>query len=305
MGRFLRIAGITLAVLALLGFAMWRWLTAREAVPERSDYAIDLEALRGLAGSLPGPGPRAIETVLVAEVDMPRGRVFAGEPFDPSRPLSEPPNRVLVETDPQSGLRDLDFDALELMNGPSLARYRALRADWFALLRQGEIRTGTANSDSHQAWEIAALPRNYVRLADDRVAAFEAAGFVRAVLEGRLFGTTGPLLDVRLGEVGLGDRHVGREALLRVAVQAADWVPLRELRVFVNGEPVAARELAGPGLHEIPLAFERDAFLTVEVEGPALGAYAELYPGFTPFAFTNPIFVDADADGAWTAPGLR
>jgi hypothetical protein len=72
----------------------------------------------------------------------------------------------------------------------------------------------------------------------------------------------------------------------------------------VNGAPVVVRELAGPGVEEIPLAFDRDAFVTIEVEGPAQGVYAELYPGFTPFAFTNPIFVDADGDGAWTAPGL-
>ena len=42
----------------------------------------------------------------------------------------------------------------------------------------------------------------------------------------------------------------------------------------------------------------------LEVEGSAEGIYAELYPGFTPFAFTNPIFVDADGDGAWSAPGF-
>ncbi|MEN8181246.1 MAG: MBL fold metallo-hydrolase [Myxococcota bacterium] len=83
MGRVLRIGGITLAVLALAGFVTWSWLTAREAVPEQSDYAIDLEQLRALAGSVPGAGPRAIETVLVAEADMPRGMVFAGEPFEP------------------------------------------------------------------------------------------------------------------------------------------------------------------------------------------------------------------------------
>lgn len=83
MGRFLRIVGVTLLVLAIVGFATWRWLTAREAVPEQSAYAIDLETLRARAGSLPGPGPRAIETILVAEADMPRGMVFAGEPFEP------------------------------------------------------------------------------------------------------------------------------------------------------------------------------------------------------------------------------
>ena len=43
--------------------------------------------------------------------------------------------------------------------------------------------------------------------------------------------------------------------------------------------------------------------MTVEVEGDPTGVYAELLPEFTPFAFTNPIFVDADGDGRWTAPG--
>jgi hypothetical protein len=262
-------------------------------------------------------GVRALGGERIVQLNHPRGDVpkytsneffthlgVVGEPFDPARALSEAPNRVLMEPDPESGLRDLDFDAIELLNGPSLIRYRAIREDWFSLLRQGEIRTATANSDTHQLGEVAALPRNYVRLADDRVSAFEAASFVRALLQGRVFGTTGPLLEVRLGGVGMGERFVGREATLQVDVRAADWVPVRELRVFVNGTPVVVRELAGPGVEEIPLAFDRDAFVTIEVEGPAQGVYAELYPGFTPFAFTNPIFVDADADGAWTAPGL-
>jgi hypothetical protein len=52
------------------------------------------------------------------------------------------------------------------------------------------------------------------------------------------------------------------------------------------------------------LRFERDGFVTVEVEGAPDAAYAALLPGFTPFAFSNPIFVDADGDGSWTPPGL-
>lgn len=83
MGRVLRIAGITLAVLGVVGFVAWSWLTAREDVPVESDYSIDLTELRALAAAETGPGPRAIETVLVAEADMPRGMVFAGEPFEP------------------------------------------------------------------------------------------------------------------------------------------------------------------------------------------------------------------------------
>ena len=41
----------------------------------------------------------------------------------------------------------------------------------------------------------------------------------------------------------------------------------------------------------------------IEVEGPVGPLYAVVAPGFRPFAFTNPIFVDADGDGRWTAPG--
>ena len=74
--------------------------------------------------------------------------------------------------------------------------------------------------------------------------------------------------------------------------------------MFVNGLPVEVHGISAPGSLEIPLAFERDSFVTLEVEGSAEGIYADLYPGFTPFAFTNPIWVDADADGQWTAPGL-
>ena len=58
----------------------------------------------------------------------------------------------------------------------------------------------------------------------------------------------------------------------------------------------------------VPLEFASDSFVTVEVQGDPLGEDAGRYravaPGFTPLAFSNPIFVDADGDGAWTAPGL-
>ncbi len=45
----------------------------------------------------------------------------------------------------------------------------------------------------------------------------------------------------------------------------------------------------------------------VEVEGRAEpgSVYARLAPGFTPFAFTNPIRVDAQGDGRWEPPGLQ
>jgi glyoxylase-like metal-dependent hydrolase (beta-lactamase superfamily II) len=83
MGRRLRSVLVVLAAVALAAAFAWRWLTAREDVPPRSDYRIELPALRALAASLPGPGPREVRSVLVAEAALPRGVVFAGEPFEP------------------------------------------------------------------------------------------------------------------------------------------------------------------------------------------------------------------------------
>jgi hypothetical protein len=229
----------------------------------------------------------------------------AGVGFDPARPLGEVPNRVLLEPDPASGFRDLDFDAMELVSGPSLESYRRLRAVWFALLLQGERRTATANSDSHRAREVIALARNYVRVPDDRPGAFDARAFLDALRAGRSYGTTGPILELDLGGAGPGERFAGRAGELRVRVRAAPWVPVSRMRVFVNA--VAAEERATRAGDELrlPLAFERDSFVVVEVWGEPGGAYAALAPGFTPLAFSNPVWVDADSDGHWRAPGLR
>lgn len=230
-----------------------------------------------------------------------------GEPFDPTLPLDAPPNRTLVERASEQAPRDLDFDAMELMNGPSMQRYRRLRADWFSLLLQGEIRTATANSDSHRAGELVALPLNYVRLANDTVRGFRESAFVAAVRGGSSYGSTGPILDLRL--VGkrtarIGQTYRGARASLHLSVKAASWIPISEARVYVNAELIYRGSLTAGERQELPLNFETDSFITVEVEGKPGDVYAAVAPGFVPFAFTNPIFVDADGDGEWTAPGL-
>lgn len=225
-----------------------------------------------------------------------------GNGFDPALPLDAPTNRSLIERDPRSGLRDLDFDAMELLNGPSMSRYRNLRRDWFALLRQGERPTATGNSDTHTLRSAPAVPRNYVRMTDDAPETFDEAEFIANLKAGAAFVTTGPILEARFAS-----EPTGGNARLLVTVRSAPWVPVSTLRVFVNGELAHERALqmvSGASVIEVDLRFERDAFVTVEVEGEADAVYAAVLPGFTPFAHTNPIFVDADGDGSWMPPGL-
>jgi hypothetical protein len=260
---------------------------------------------------------RALGGQRLVQLNHPRGRegergdlnyfthlAVADEGFDPTRPLAHERNRALVEPDAASGLRDLDFDVIELLNGERLAGYRLVRADWLSLLLQGEFRAATANSDSHGARQLVALPRTYVRVADDRPAALDAPALLAAVRAGRSTGSTGPFLEAELGGAGPGERFAGASGELRVRVHAAPWVPVSRARVYVNGALAAGGAIHAGEEARYALAFAGDAFVTVEVEGDAGDVYSAVAPGFTPFAFTNPIFVDADGDGAWTAPGL-
>jgi hypothetical protein len=283
-------------------------------------FPLTRRPLESRAGAIRSEGRRLREVVAdvralggsrILQLNHPRGRagedidqhffehLSVGAGFDPRLPLQLPPNAVLLERGPR-GTRDLDFDAMELLNGPSLARYQDLREDWFALLRQGIIRTATANSDSHVAASIAAAPRNLVRTADDP-ANFDEAAFVDAIRAGRVVGTTGPILDASVGDARIGDLHHGKEGAIRVDVHAAPWIPVAKVRAYVNGE-LAHETDASQGMTVwFPHSYDRDAFVTVEVEGEPDALYSELLPGFTPFAFTNPIYVDADGDGKWTA----
>ena len=231
----------------------------------------------------------------------------AAHPYDPTRPLTSFPNRVLVEPDPTTGIRDIDLDAMEIMNGAhELApdHVGAAQRDWLSLLSQGVRLTGTANSDSHGKRQQVALPRNMVAVADDRISVFDEQAFATAIKAGRVYGTTGPLVDVELAGTPIGGTHQGRKGRLLVRVQSADWVDADRIRVFVNAEAVRSEALPADGIYATDLEFAGDAFVWVEVEGTPGADYATVYPGFLPYAFTNPVWVDADGDGAWTPPGL-
>ena len=72
----------------------------------------------------------------------------------------------------------------------------------------------------------------------------------------------------------------------------------------MNGELIYRAPIEAGGEASLPLVFDSDSFVTVEVEGPAEGLYSDALPGYTPFAFTNPIFVDVDNNGRFDGPGL-
>jgi hypothetical protein len=187
------------------------------------------------------------------------------------------------------------FDAMEVMNGSWNEHHLPYRAVWFWLLDQGRVRAGTANSDSHGLTDsLAGTPRNLVWV-DSRPPSLDVGALVEAVRAGRLVGTNGPVIEAVLDSGGTS--HVPRVdatirpaagAALRVKVSAAPWVPVREVRVVVNGRvawsgvpPVQPADPFGAsGLVRLERAFpladllvaagagSRDAWVVVEAGEP-------------------------------------
>src|SRR5262245_14675620 len=87
MSRVLRVALVLLAVVLVAAGVAYRSVTARQPVPDVSDYTIDLGELRRLASSLEGEHPYEIRSALLSESTLPRGAVFAGESLFTPQPF--------------------------------------------------------------------------------------------------------------------------------------------------------------------------------------------------------------------------
>ena len=189
--------------------------------------------------------------------------------YDPTRPIPNAPadgytfaaNALARRPpDPTTGSpgqhRNIDFDVEEVMTGASRADWLRYRALWFSLLNQGFLRAGTANSDSHTlSVERIGYPRNLIWGNHDQPP-FDVAAFDADVRAGHLEGTNGPVLDVTIGDginQGPAAVHrpdlttsfaVGPTASLDFSIAAAPWIPITQLRVFVNGTLAFTRPLS-------------------------------------------------------------
>lgn len=224
-----------------------------------------------------------------------------GKNFDAEQALDAEINRSLLEELPNSTYRDIDFDAVELLNGETISEYFIIREDWFSLLRQGFFKVGTGNSDSHLSEQLVALPRNYL-MVDEDISNITTASVIAAVKSARLFATTGPMLKVSLDDdfseyKVSGELFQGSKGTLKVSVGAVNWINIDTLNVFVNGVIVHTQTVQRGDTIEVGLNFEQDSFVTIEVTGQVTELYAIVAPGYLPIAFSNPIFVDVAGDG--------
>jgi len=219
-------------------------------------------------------------------------------------------NRIELDNDTgraEAEEASLDFDAIEVVNGydleaPSLIE-KNLR-EFFALLNFGRRFTATGSSDSHRMtinW--AGYPRTYVRVADDRPDKVSPKELARALLDGRAQVTNGIFLNIAVnGTAGPGDTVTGRRVTLQVQARAPQWADVKTLEVWLNGALVASTKFPARTRGRVPsfeteLDVEEDAWLVVVARGEQPMSAVFVGRRVLPFAFTNPVYVDADEDG--------
>ncbi len=151
---------------------------------------------------------------------------------------------------PGGGHTNDSHHAQEVMNGSQNDTLIQYRWFWFYMLNQGKPKTGTANSDSHSLTDTnVGTPRNVVFTDTVAGPAFDIDRFDDAVRKGRSFGTNGPVIEAAIIDApnggpevelpyGMGLLAPSASARLRISVSAAPWVPVDELRIFVNAVEV-------------------------------------------------------------------
>jgi len=215
----------------------------------------------------------------------------------------------------------LEFDTLEVWNGFDLVKPDVLEAnfrEWVSLVSRGRRWTAVGNSDSHRVvYEWAGYPRTYVKVDDERIDASLVDRVARGLREGAAVVTSGPFIDLDVDGRGPGATVTPTQGAVnvRLDVRAPAWIGIRTADLLLDGVVVRHLDLAdvdtgavsGPGARlawrgSVPV--RRDGFLVAVVH--ATSTLERVLPGarVPSGAFTNPIFVDADADGHWTAPGV-
>lgn len=207
-----------------------------------------------------------------------------------------------------------DFDTLEVVNGFELGQPDVVAKnirEWFDLLNAGRRYTAVGNSDSHRLFfQWAGYPRTYVRLPDDHPSRAKAEPIATALRRGQAIVSNGPFVDVRLeGSAGPGDLLTAEHdtVTVEVVVRAPNWVDVRRAELVVNGRIVQTAEARGtdPAARlqwQTSLRLEQDSWVVVMVRGDVVLEHVLPKTNVLPFAFTNPIFVDVDRDGLFTAP---
>jgi hypothetical protein len=149
------------------------------------------------------------------------------------------------------------FDTIEVYNGYELGDRRITERvleDWFGLLNAGRRMAATGSSDSHRIqYQWAGYPRTFAmvdpRAAGDTGQPIDTKEVVASLKRGRSFVSSGPLIELELGDgprrARPGDelpRAASASGSLRV--RAAPWIDVTSVEIVAGAGPVGHGSVA-------------------------------------------------------------
>ncbi|MEC9475723.1 MAG: CehA/McbA family metallohydrolase [Planctomycetota bacterium] len=220
----------------------------------------------------------------------------------------------------------VDFDSVEIFNEnagwgyydadntdkPIGSSHHWVLQDWHNLLNHGARITAVGNSDSHTvSANLAGWPRNYFPSSSDLPAEISVKEVCDTVKQGQIVTSFGPFVTFTVDDAKMGDLVTAKRAAvsLKTTVQAADWIDVDRVLVIVDGDIVET--IPVPDTREVvrlidsrKIPVRTDGWIALRVEGD--DDLDPIVPGkkrpILPIAITNPVYVDADGDGKYTAP---
>lgn len=205
-----------------------------------------------------------------------------------------------------------DYDGVEVVTfGVPKETDRAMK-DWFNLVRQGHRYTATGTSDSHTiTLRPVGWPRTYVCVERDDPPFLDVDAFTKSLRAGCATISAGPFVTIQSGDTKMGQLKQADRGRFEVTVdvKAASWIGTDQLTLFVDGEAERTVPIDKTGVDRLHATYRlkcaRDCFVTAYVTSdktlaPLITPRKKLDP--RPVALTNPIYVDVDGDGVFTAP---
>ncbi len=225
---------------------------------------------------------------------------------------------------------EFGFDALEVLNSSAQqSDYLLVYRDWFALLNHGYRITAVGSSDGHDVSRyIVGQGRTYIVCPDEDPARIDVATACSNLLAGRALVSMGLLTQMTVDDkYGIGDLATNLGAQIRVTIKVLgpSWVCATNVALYENGIKIretaihttAGRRTASSTSAEkttVSWSIARPAH-DVHLVAIAIGPAVEVpfWPIPRPYqpasphwegrviGSTNPIWLDADGDGQFTA----
>ena len=219
---------------------------------------------------------------------------------------------------------DFSFDAVEVLNSSALQSDLMLGfRDWFALLNYGYRITAVGSSDSHDVSRyIVGQGRTYVACGDSVPGKIDVKAACESILAGRALVSLGLLVRVTVNDkFTVGDLATGLGDTMRVTaiVSGPSWIRADRVELYANGLKIREERIKSPDgsiekarvTWQIPRPLH-DAHLVAIASGPPVTApFWALAKPYQPsstvweprvIGATNPVWIDADGDGKFTAP---